>query len=330
MQPGKNIKIFINYFLGPLLFLWLLFSIYTQIRNQPQLALSWQHIKNSFYSSNIFYLLFTILLMCINWGLEAWKWKVAMIPIYPVSFRLALKAILSGVSFSVSTPNRIGEYLGRMLFLPEGYRLKTIAVTLLSSISQLLITLICGTIGLIWLKKHFIEAGILHEIGYRFLLSGLLILQLIILLLYFKIAGLEKWIEHWMRNSKHLYLIQALQQFRHYFLIRLLALSLLRYLVFIIQYLLLFSLFNVHVNIVLAAAVVSVVFLAMAIIPSIALLEVGLRGEINIRLMSLFSANTLGIGLTAITIWVINLLLPAIAGSILILGVKVFKKRNGD
>ena len=37
MQLGKNIKIFINYFLGPLLFVWLAFSIYKQILRQPQL-----------------------------------------------------------------------------------------------------------------------------------------------------------------------------------------------------------------------------------------------------------------------------------------------------
>ena len=74
----------------------------------------------------------------------------------------------------------------------------------------------------------------------------------------------------------------------------------------------------------------SVVFLAMAIIPSIALLEVGLRGEISIKLIGLFSVNTLGVSLTSVTVWVMNLILPAVIGSLLILNLHVFKSRNED
>ena len=71
-----------------------------------------------------------------------------------------------------------------------------------------------------------------------------------------------------------------------------------------------------------------VVFLAMAIIPSISLIEVGLRGEISIMLMGMYSVNALGIGFTSVTVWIINLILPAMAGSVLILNQRVFNKRN--
>jgi hypothetical protein len=90
----------------------------------------------------------------------------------------------------------------------------------------------------------------------------------------------------------------------------------------------LFYLFGVNVSVATIGWVMSVVFLAMAIIPSIALVEVGMRGEISLKLMGLFSANSLGIGLTSITIWFINLVVPAIIGSLLMLNLKLFKKRN--
>ena len=73
----------------------------------------------------------------------------------------------------------------------------------------------------------------------------------------------------------------------------------------------------------------SVVFLAMAVIPSIALVEVWLRGEISIQLMGLFSANLLGIGFTSVTVWFINLILPAIIGSLLLLNLRIFRKEKG-
>ena len=72
----------------------------------------------------------------------------------------------------------------------------------------------------------------------------------------------------------------------------------------------------------------SVVFLALAVIPSIALLEVGLRGEVSLRLMGLFSMNSLGIGLTSVTIWFINLIIPAIIGTLFLLNIKLLSKNE--
>src|SRR5690349_20412162 len=111
MQPDKNIKIFINYFFGPLLFFWLSYSIYRQIVHQPGLGASWEQIRASFRSYKIFFLVGSILLIPLNWGLEAKKWQVSMRSVYPVNFMQSLKAVLAGVSFSVTMPNRIGEYL---------------------------------------------------------------------------------------------------------------------------------------------------------------------------------------------------------------------------
>jgi hypothetical protein len=75
---------------------------------------------------------------------------------------------------------------------------------------------------------------------------------------------------------------------------------------------------------------VSVVFLVLAIIPTFAIAELGIRGEISLKIIGLFSSNTLGILWTTATIWAINLVIPAVAGSLLILGIKIFKNRNED
>src|SRR5690349_10597785 len=122
MVRNKTIKIFLKYFLGPLLFVGLSFSIFQQIRNQPHLAQSWEQIKASFLSVKILFLLVATLLIVVNWGLEAWKWKLLVATVRPLNFLQAYKAVLSGVAFSVSLPNRVGEYIGRMLYQPEGSR----------------------------------------------------------------------------------------------------------------------------------------------------------------------------------------------------------------
>jgi len=328
MQLNKNIKIFLNYFFGPLLFAWLAWSIYRQIEKQPHIETSWLHIKASIQSFNIINLLLVFLLMFVNWGLEARKWQLSVVSIFKISFIQAFKAVLSGVSFSVTTPNRVGEYFGRMLYLPEGNRLKSISVTLVGSLSQLLVTFFCGMIGVMVLKDVLIEEGLLSNITYRFVLAGILLVIFLFALLYFRIAIIEHVLEKWMKNSRYLYLVQSLQTFNVQLLLQLLLLSFLRYLVFVVQYYLLFVLFDVALTAVIAASLVSVLFLAMAVIPTIALVEVGLRGEISLRLMGMFTTNSLGVGLTAVSIWLINLVMPAIVGSILFLSIKVFKRKD--
>jgi hypothetical protein len=328
MLKNKNIKILINYFLGPLLFLWLSFSIYSQIRNQPHLEASWLHIKQSLDSPRIVYLLLIILLMFVNWGLEALKWKISVEMVHPVKFKQAFKAILSGVSFSVTMPNRVGDYFGRILYLPEGKRLKVISLTLVGSISQLLVTLAAGTIGLVLLKSTLINDGLLDAISWRFAFVGMLTASLLLALFYYNLSSFEKLIEQWFKKSRYLYLVEAIKAFSFSRLNRILAFSGLRYLIFILQYILAFRLFEVNVPMFTLVAVMTLVFAALAIIPSIVLLELGIRGQVSLKLIGLFTANSLGILFTSLTIWFINLVIPAIAGSLLMLSVKVFKKRN--
>jgi hypothetical protein len=132
----------------------------------------------------------------------------------------------------------------------------------------------------------------------------------------------------WIRNEKHIYLVEALKKFHNELLMQLLLISFLRYIVFMTQYILLYYLFGVHVSVEIIVCVMSVVFLAMAIIPSIALLEVGLRGEISILLMGMYSTNSLGISFTSVTVWLMNLIFPAVIGSLLILNLRVFKRKT--
>ncbi len=71
----------------------------------------------------------------------------------------------------------------------------------------------------------------------------------------------------------------------------------------------------------------SVVFLILAVVPTIALAEIGLRGKISLELFGMFSNNHIGIIAVSAGIWAINLVIPAIAGSLLILRIKIFKNK---
>ncbi len=331
MRISKNIKIFINYFLGPLLFVWLSWSIYAQIRRQPNLEEAWQTIQQSVNSPLAWNLVAVVLLMIVNWSFEAIKWKLSVKDIQQVSFLKALRAVLSGVSFSVSTPNRVGEYLGRVLYMDDGNRLKTISITIVGSISQLIVTLLMGAIGLILLKPA-IEAGhIISPMWMNVILYGVVAVLLGLTLFYFKLSWLIKLVDRLPGSKKFVYLVKALEGFGATLLVKILSLSLLRFFVFIVQYYLLFRLFSVELSWTQCFWAVSVSFLVMAVIPTIAIAELAQRGKVVTTLVGLYSANELGITFATAGIWFINLILPAIIGSLLILSIrKIYANKNEE
>jgi uncharacterized membrane protein YbhN (UPF0104 family) len=329
MKLNKNTKLFINYFLGPLLFAWLAWSIYRQIRKQPDLETAWQGIKDSFSTPLVWNLVAVIALMVVNWSVEAVKWKISVRPIQEVSFMKALRAVLSGVSFSVSTPNRVGEYLGRVLYMDEGNRLKTISITIVGSISQLIITLLMGFIGLIILRPGIESTQLVSPIWMKVIIYGTLSVLSGLILFYFRLPWLIKWVDRLPGSNRFAYLIRALEDFNPRLLLKLLLLSAFRFFVFIIQYYLLFHLFAVDVAWPPIYWAVSVSFLVMAVIPTIAIAELAQRGKVMTTIMALYTSNDLGVSFTTAGIWLINLILPAIVGSLLILGMhKILGKQT--
>ncbi|HEV7783511.1 MAG TPA: lysylphosphatidylglycerol synthase transmembrane domain-containing protein [Chitinophagaceae bacterium] len=330
MKLNRNTKIFINYFLGPLLFIWLSWSIYRQIQRQPNLEEAWKGIKTSFHTPLVWNLVGVILLMVVNWSIEALKWKISVRPIQPISFLRSFRAILSGVSFSVSTPNRVGEYLGRVLYMDEGNRLKTISITIVGSISQLIITLLMGCAGLIILRPAIESHQLITPMWMNVIIYGTAAVLAGTLLFYFRLSWLIRWVDRLPGSNRFAYLVKALEDFDAMLLLRLLFLSLIRFIVFIIQYYLLFHLFAVDVSWVQTFWVMSVSFLVMAVIPSIAIVELVQRGKVMTTIMVLFTANGLGVSFTALGIWLINLIVPAIVGSVMILGMrKMVGKKEG-
>jgi hypothetical protein len=330
MRLNKNTRIFINYFLGPVLFTWLCFSIYRQVQGQSHVAATWLHLKQSFNLEKGIYLSLAIALMGLNWGLETKKWQLAVVPIHRLRFLQAFKAVLSGVAFSVSTPNRTGEYVGRMLYMPEGKRLKVIAVSMVCSFSQLLITLSLGTIGFIILKPVLVQQWPFLQHSHGWIAAGLIVLINGLAVFYFNLSRLERRLERWLKKSTYLYLIEAIQSFGMQRLSFLLLLSFTRYCVFVVQYILLFHVFAVYIPVLTLFWIMCLLFLVLAVIPSITLMEIGVRGEVSLLLVGLYTTNNLGIVLTSVTVWLINLIIPALAGSILILGVRAFKKRRNQ
>src|SRR5689334_3156518 len=107
MTLNKNIKILLNYVIGPLVFCLLAWSIYRQLLRQHSWQASLNHTWRALAGGEAWKLVLTILLMFVNWGLEARKWQVVIKRIQHLSFFQSCKAVFTGTTLAFFTPNRI-------------------------------------------------------------------------------------------------------------------------------------------------------------------------------------------------------------------------------
>ena len=319
--------------MGPLLFCVLLYSIVRQVRSQPDWTSSLQKLYAIPAEKAGGMLTAVMLLMLVNWGIEAIKWQLVIRPVQPVSWSRSFKAILAGTTLAFFTPNRMGEYLGRIFYLDEPHRLKAISLTIVGSVAQIIITFLFGSAGLLVLHDRLMEASEVNpmmEIWFNAFLYCMWACLLFLLVFYFRFSWLVRWLGKLPLAERFKASWEILAAFPVGSLFQLLLWSLLRYLVFMVQYYLLFRLLNVQLGPWQAFWSMSVVFLVMAVIPTIALFtDLGVRWKTSISVLQLFSPNIVGILAASLLIWIINLVIPALLGSLLILDIRLFQQRAG-
>ncbi len=318
---NKNIKIFFNRVIGPALFIWLTYSIYQEIINQPNLQLSLLQIKSSVLGSDVWKVGCILLLTILNWILEATKWKILVASVESISLLRSLKAVMAGIAFGMGTPNRIGEFGGRAFYMSHGKRMEALSLTMVGSLSQLLTTLFFGLIGAFIIPFRFPgwSVGTLFGIG---------LMTLFFYCIYFRLGWIvsitkalklpEKFIRPWM----------VLGTMNVTILLRVLSLSMIRYLIFLSQFILLLEVMQVNAGWWNGFWLVSILYLILALVPTMAMLELGIRGKAGILLFQTVSSNTVGIYAASVGIWMVNLAIPALIGSWVVLRYKFFNAKE--
>lgn len=287
---------------------------------------------------NVFLLLLPMfLMMMINWGLEALKWKKLVSKFEKIGFWDSYKAILAGTTVSSIFPNRAGEFIGRVFILKKENIIKGTLVTFVGNISQLLITIIIGLISSFAFSFRYIQVFQDINIGLQILICFLVLFASFLLLyLYFRIGWLER-ISNRLFKTKFPKLKAYFEIFNEYKtseLAEFLFLSFIRYLVFSLQFFLCFVLFGISVNIFDGLLAIAVIYLLITAIPTVALSELGVRGSVSLFVFALIinsgsnfnDEGKIAIVAASALIWIINLIIPALIGSYFILKFKVLRK----
>jgi hypothetical protein len=246
-------------------------------------------------------------LMFLNWSFEALKWKLLVQPFYRLNFTNAFRSIWSGVSTALSTPNRLGDFIGKISHLPKVHRKKGVISSFYGSFSQWLITVIMGWIGWLYYGDQIISNPLLKT---TFSFIG------IMLILGFSILYLSQ-------NA-----IKVVpQKWKHYFVdsptrstkIKIVLFSFLRYLAFATQFYLLIRFLGLELGYTTVFLKITLFYLITSFVPASFWGEIGIKESVAVWVFSGLIYNSLIIIAITLLLWLINLVIPALVGNYFLL-----------
>lgn len=300
----------------------LAWALYVQVVAKENISEIWTTFQAELKNGEVGLLILTFLLMPVNWSLETIKWQRLVRTIEVVPFFRAFKGILAGITLSIFTPNRVGEYGGRILVVKPENKIPTVVASLVGSFSQLTTLLVMGLAGMSYFMYKKIEPDALVMFGTSIsalLLSGMLIFFYLNVDL---VIPLVKKIPYIRRFVKHL---TVLQSYDAKTLLLVLLLSICRYLVYSFQYYLILMFFGIEVPLLLGLASIALIFFIQTSVPLPPIYGLAIRGNVALKIWGYFTVNTLGILSSTFGLWFINVIFPALIGMVFISSVNIMK-----
>ena len=278
---------------------------------------------------NFFVIGVVLIMMFLNWFLEALKWRFLILKIEKVSIKRSVMAIFSGITVSAFTPNRVGEYGGRVFCLEKADRIKAVLITVIGSMAQLVTTIVFGSIGILLLPNlmpEFNEMLSQFVFAYPIMLFMIVLLNVLLVSLFLNASVFSVVLSKFKFLKKYTKYNEVFSFYNYQDLLEVLIYSVGRYLVFTTQFFILLQVFGVEISYINAMILIVTMLFVISVIPTIAITEIGVRGSVALYLFGLVSINSVGILSATFVMWVINLLLPALIGTIFIFTLKFFRK----
>jgi hypothetical protein len=236
-----------------------------------------------------------LLLMPLNWGIERLKW-VSILRFEKVSMskKDTTKSFASGMISGFLSPSYFGNFLGRLSYFEAEQGKRIVSLTMLSNSAQFLSSLLFGLAALVIMPDY----DFLEGLSWVYVLIGLALLALYFSfdkIRFLRIFAEKKGIAFGTLGLRSNFLI----------------LSLIRYLVFSFQYILMLSFFNGEV--VLSDFVaIWLIYLLMTLSPSLLFGKLLVRETWSVLILTSIGYSASIALLSALILWLVNNVLPTL------------------
>lgn len=258
--------------------------------------------------------------------MEVVKWKLLLDTSISVSWKTSLKAVLSGTTVGVFSPNRIGEFLGRVLALRPEDRIKGSLLSAINGLAQSLGTVTYGILGLLFLLEEF-AIGPLGFVGTKVLQLTLVLTLILAFTLYLRVNNLWRLADYFKILKKYESHLTVFKEVDSYLLIKLYYLSLLRFATFILQYVVVFSLLFPSPNIVHIIVGSALTLFSSALISFLPVPDLLIRESVALSYFELYDFDLLTVSVSVLIVWLLNIALPALLGTSALFTYRIFRTK---
>ncbi|MEI6312702.1 MAG: lysylphosphatidylglycerol synthase domain-containing protein [Bacteroidota bacterium] len=285
-----------------LLLLLMCYGIYSQLKNIGSTEIFTKETVFYLLDKSKYMLLLVLLLMPFNWLIEAMKWRyICKQHNITMSLKQAYAAVLFGACAGFISPGRWGEPIARAYYIGKERISQKLSLSLIGIISQWIITILFA----------FIAFTQIHNITYSFIFILLLLVSLILLFIYYEFIYISV-IKRFSFLNQYLISASLIQDKWIVFLI-----SLFRYSIYSLQYLLILSVFVPVSSLLKTAYYIFELFFIQSFSPFPGLIDYTVKNNIALYLFSNIPIQSMEILYSITVIWLINLVLPSVAGYVL-------------
>ena len=263
------------------------------------------------------FFLFAMILMPLNWFMEIIRWKIILNGLFPVTWRQSIESVLTGTALGFITPARIGDYAGRVILLPEQYRIPSLACLFFNSIIQNSIHVLGG----ILFSAFFLHLYWPNYFSFSFLGFVVVAFVLMALVTIFLLPKLSFYIMNklaFLRESKWAVHFEFLKNVPFPVITAVVAFSIFRYGVYFMQYLLILEALDVNVSWLELSSGVAFIYILQSGMPLPPLLSFLGRTEIAILVWGQLQISATTALIATLSLWIMNLVIPSVVGYIIL------------
>ncbi len=255
------------------------------------------------------------MLLCVNIFLESKKWQLLLKNIKEINTWLSIKMVLAGFASGIFTPAKLGEPVGRIMFLRKEYWAKATILNYMGGMMHNLVIFAIGIPCIFFAQRDLVNNLTLSSQIY---ISAIVVIAILFILFLYKTEWITKNIiphKYLISIKKVIHQISAIPKIT---IAKVLLYSLARFIVYCTQLVVFLWLFGANITNYIFI-VIPTYFMLITMAPSFFLADLGIRGSVALFIFVTLQLPPTSILLVVFTLWTLNQVIPALLGTVFLL-----------
>ena len=253
--------------------------------------------------TNYFLLSGVLLLMPLNMLFEILKWHISVNRVNKQTLPCSFRQVMLGNAGAFITPYRLGEHPSRAYYIEN--KDVFFAAVVLGFVSTIALEIVNIGVGLPASVFYFEDT----QPAVVFIVYAAILFIAVTLFMLLPSIG-KQLKKRKIRSQQTVRMLDTLNGLDNKYLIKILLLSLFRYLVYSLQLWLALRFFDIYLTHLQAIIAIPTYYLLVSATPSLPVADAAIRGSWSIIVFQTYTTDTPSIAFAAVLLWLINTALP--------------------